>query len=241
MPGAFYKHIADAIVINKARMPRYAALSGGRSKNLSRLLIWFEYTCVPFALWFDRKARPFNARGVPIGDDDFASMEAIKPLETPPPLRGRTSPEGWVELKALLKAYRRALSATTSAGDFMGAAAASAHFLHAIEEREKRHGAHLCMVRHFVESLGLAALNGPRFAEQTGGETIPLTRRLIQIQALGMISVLWFDKLAQPVHEMGAGILLNDVPDIPFLLEYEKKTAAKLDPVGSRPLSSGST
>ncbi len=65
----FRTHIEEAIEINKARAPLYAASSGGRSRAISSKLIGLERTSLwgdTLVLGFDRKARPYNEAGVPI-------------------------------------------------------------------------------------------------------------------------------------------------------------------------------
>ena len=57
-----------------------------------------------------------------------------------------------------------------------------------------------------------------------------LCRRLVAIQVLLLTGGIFYDRLAQPCHAQGAGILLNDVPIIPFLTEYHALKSHLLTP-----------
>ncbi|RME72240.1 MAG: hypothetical protein D6776_09105 [Planctomycetota bacterium] len=214
--GAFRRHLVDAIAVNRDRKPRYGRRSRGRSRRFSDLLIGFEYGCLPFAWWLDRAARPWQRRGVPVLEDDLMPMDAIAPWDTPPVHRGVASPVAFDALSSSLRTYRRTIGERMRSGpDFAGLARASIALLDEIERTERTEGAHFAMTRHFVESIGLAAANAIRYRRATGGGTDPLCRRFIRVQALGLPSVLPFDRLAQPLHREGLGILVNDVPAIP--------------------------
>lgn len=227
--GEFVKHLADAIVVNRARKPIYAALTDGRSKRLSTALIWFERGSIPLAAWTDWRAKRFNARGIPIVKDDFVSMERIRAPETPPRYRRRASDAELATLRTLVAGYAADLGRTIAASDFDAAAAASHGALLEIERLEEAWQAHLCMSRHFVESIGLCALNAPRYAAASDGATVPLSRLLLSSQRFGLRFVAGFDRMAQEIHALGAGMLLNDVPDIPFLERWNER-AARVNP-----------
>jgi hypothetical protein len=215
--GPFTTHIVDAIKVNKRRRTLYGRRSGGRSRRVSDLLIWFEYGCVPFARWVDARAARWIAKGIPVVDADLMPMDAIEPWDAAPLYTGEAPREAFGALKRSLKQYGRALGAAMKRQpDFREAAAASMALLEEVEALEERTGSHFAMTRHFVESIGLAAANAVGYVERTGGELLPLCRRFVQIQAMGLPSVLPFDRLAQPIHALGLGILVNDVPAIPF-------------------------
>lgn len=74
-----------------------------------------------------------------------------------------------------------------------------------------------------LESLGLAALHAPQYLEQSGGETEKLAKQLVGVQLWLADTGIYMDKLAQGCHAMGAGIIVNDVPEIPFLAELNDK------------------
>lgn len=215
MPG-FHQHVRDAIRINRRRRPIYDALAGGPARKTSDLLIRTEYLCLPFALVFDRRARRFNEAGIPIVQDDFVSMEEIRDPHDPPTYTNRVGRGEFAALGAELSDYKRCLRDSARAGDFDQAARDTAQELAAVAEREIRCEAHFAMVRHLLESIGLAAENAIRFGELSAGETRLLSRDLLTFEARGMWTAVTLDRRAQEVHALGVGIVVNDLPPIPF-------------------------
>ena len=215
MPG-FHRHIRDAIRINRQRRPVYGAMAGGPARRASDLLIRTEYLCLPFAAVFDRRARRFNEAGIPIVQDDFVSMEGIRDPHDPPRYTGRAWQGEFAALGGQLNDYKRSLAGRAKALDFDRAAGDTAQMLTAVAERETRCEAHFAMVWHLLESIGLAAVNAIRFAEQSSGETRSLSRDLLLFEARGMRTAVTLDRRAQEVHALGVGIIVNDLPAIPF-------------------------
>ncbi len=224
--GEFYVHLADAIEINKARRRYYGKRTRGRSRRLSHSLIWFERVTLPIAVWLDWRARPFNQRGIPIVEGDFQPMTAILPAETPPRFTRTATGAEMRSVRAELAVLKRALRPTLGAGDFAGAADATLVALRFIEELEESTATHHAMSKHIVESIGIACANAIRYAEMSGGETVSLAKTFIKIQALALDSTTLFDGMAQAIHGLGVGIVVNDVPDIPFKAAWSAPTAA---------------
>ncbi len=222
MPG-FHQHIQDAIRINRRRRPTYDAMAGRPARRVSDLLIRTEYFCQPFALVFDRRARRFNRIGIPIIRDDFVSMEEIRDPRDPPTYSNRAGRGEFRAVSAELDEYKRCLRDSAKTLDFEQAACDTAQMLMAVAEREARCEAHFAMVRHLLESIGLAAVNAIRFAELSTGKTRPLSRSLLLFQAKGMRTAVTLDRWAQEVHALGVGIVVNDLPPIPFPAPWADK------------------
>ena len=55
--SAFERHLREAIALNRERAPKYAAISGGATRPISRALISAELALLPVARWFDAAAR----------------------------------------------------------------------------------------------------------------------------------------------------------------------------------------
>ncbi|MFU8806964.1 MAG: hypothetical protein ACNA8W_24365 [Bradymonadaceae bacterium] len=215
--GHFTQHLLDAIDINRGRTAYYASVTKNRSRKLSNRLVIAERFCLPMARYFDKKARPFNAKGIGVVRDDFVAMEDIRAPETPPLYSGLASDAEWKDCKRLLSSYQRAVCAANKAADFAGVCELTIEPLHAFEEREATLGAHFTMVKHILESIGFAALNAQEWARLSDGASVALSQRLIYVQARPVAVYITYDKLAQPLHAEGCGILVNDIPPIPFL------------------------
>lgn len=219
--GHFTQHLLDAIEINRERTAYYAGVTKNRSRKLSHLLVFSERLCLPLARYFDKKARPFNELGIGVVQDDFVPMEGILAPNTPPLYTGLVSTGEWKDCKRLLSAYQRDARVANKAADFARICELTVKSLHAFEEREKNLGAHFTMVKHVLESVGLAALNARHWASLSDGATCQLSQRLIYVQVRPIVLLLIYDKFAQPLHGEGCGILVNDIPPIPFLERLE--------------------
>lgn len=215
--GGFYRHLIEAIELNRVRREHYADVTGGRSRSLSNRLILSERLCLPVARYFDAKARHFNEEGIGVVREDFVSMEDVEAPPSPPRYTGQATSTDIAEVTDFLGAYRQAALAANKEADFQEVCRASRDALHELEGREVELGAHFVMSKHVIESAGFAALNALQWARQSDGETVSLSRKLIYCQLRPLTFFVSFDKWAQPLHAEGCGILVNDIPPIPFL------------------------
>ena len=199
----------------------YGAMAGRPARRASDLLIRTEYLCLPFALVFDRRARRFNEAGIPIVQDDFVSMEEIRDPHDPPTYTNRAGQGEFAALSAELNEYRRCLGDSARTLDFEQAARDTARMVAAVAERQIRCETHFAMVLHLLESIGLAAANAIRFSELSAGKTRSLSRSLLMLEAKGLRSAVTLDRRAQAVHARGVGIIVNDLPPIPFPLPWQ--------------------
>jgi hypothetical protein len=67
-----------------------------------------------------------------------------------------------------------------------------------------------------LESIGMAACNAIMYAEQSDGRTVLLSKAFLVFQILGLRVSVGIDKKSQACHALGAGIVENDIPGIPF-------------------------
>jgi hypothetical protein len=133
-------------------------------------------------------------------------------------------------LRAALKNYRAEVDSALARQDFESVAKVSYTLLGTISRLEEAAQAHFAMTRHVAESVGLAALNGSRYAADSGGATTRLSERLVRSQLTAFASSLWMDRQAQMQHTRGVGILVNDLPHIPFEAQWEAHTRSKAGP-----------
>jgi hypothetical protein len=209
-PGPFEEHLREAIALNSTRAPLYATLSAGRSRRISRTLLWSERALLPVARWFDRRAEPYHRAGIPLLHDVFVSMEgtpAFLPRLGPVPGPPRLRPDGRAAGREVARAFR--------AAGFDGAAATLARHLGALEEEPEFH----CMLRHLLESTRRIALVAPglhRLAGRRGlASPLPLLSRLLRVHLWGCGAAGRLDRLALPLQADGLPILCRDVPPIP--------------------------
>jgi hypothetical protein len=219
--GGFAQHLEEAIQLNRSRRDVYDRLSGGRTRSLSNQLIALEQLTLPFAYVLDRWAARFHARGLPVLKEDFVSMQEVRSPFAPPRWRGVASAPETERIQGWLDGYRKTLGEALGRNDFIAIAQTSHDLLGRLEEAEKEQQVHWAMTKHLVESLGLAALNALDYAERSGGDTLRLSRTFIRFQALGLLGATSVDRKAQGFHRQGIGILVNDIPEIPFASRWK--------------------
>lgn len=225
-PEGFRDHLRGALALNRERRDVYDRLSGGKSRALSNTLIALERLSLPAAMLMDAWARPYQERGIPVMHADFVSMTQVRSPFAPPRYRGVAGDSEIETVKGWLADFRKGLGDKLDRGDFTGLARDAHDLLSRLEATERRLGSHFAMSKHLVESLGLAAMNAADYAEQSQGETLRLSRTFIRLQSLALITAVWIDRRAQELHRQGIGILVNDVPDIPFAARWNARLTA---------------
>lgn len=218
----FVAHLDEAIALNTERQPLYAGITDLASGPLSQVLIGSEQIALGPAAGFDERAEPFHAEGIAIVAADFVSMKHVAKWDRPPTYTGP-----WTDdVERLLGNAVEPLIATPP-GDFEAICAEACDALGRIDELEAEHGVHLAMTKHVIESLGFGALHAIAYSEESGGRTDALAEELAgtQMEPLELGLAQYFDEEAAPIHALGAGIIVNDVPRIPFLEEYEEHLA----------------
>ncbi len=223
--AGFTHHLQDAIQSNQARREYYARVSGGASRALSNHLIRLERLTLPFAWYFDARADRFNRQGLAVVDGDFVSMQAVRPPETPPTHRKVAGQADIKRLDAWLDTYRADLSKALDTRDFGRIAELTDTLLSRIEGLEASADAHFAMTKHVAESVGYAAMHALDYHQQSGGKTDDLTARFVQLQAFGLTGTIGIDRRAQELHRQGIGIIVNDLPHIPFQAEWRARQA----------------
>jgi len=218
---AFYTHLKETIRVNKDRKKVYAGLSNNRSKSLSNRLIFYESLCLPLAIHYDKKAEIFDLRGIPIIRDDFVSIDDIREAATPPVYTNGNSRKAFGEVKKILKQYKRQVKKHLVNNFFEGVCDFTLELLYLLDDIEKQYQLHFAMSKHLLESMGLNAFNAISYARQSHGETIYLSRQIVGLHAAVLNMGLRLDRSAQKIHATGAGIIVNDVPSIPFLSKWQ--------------------
>ncbi|HET7275043.1 MAG TPA: hypothetical protein VFI91_07665 [Longimicrobiaceae bacterium] len=208
--GYFQTHLREAIEINKERLPRYAALTGGESVPISRSLIRTEYLTLPMARYVDWRAARFQASGIRIVRDEFVSMSETPPfremIESPPRLADFSRRSG--------ARIARRIRAATRADGFPGAAEALQSDINAIADSPYFH----CMLRHLLESALRIARLAPRHVAQATELDVQspakLSRLLLRLHLAGLGAASRMDARAAPLQARGVPIIYQDVPPI---------------------------
>lgn len=208
MAGPFEQHLLDAIALNAERAPRYAALSGGASRAISRRLILAERALLPAARWFDRRAAPWRRAGIPMLEEIFVAMEGA-PAFAPsgrPIIASTSGPPADAVRRRVLAGYRQ--------GGFDGAAGALEIEIASLAAEP---GAD-CMARHLLESAHRLTMLAPgylRMADERGlASPRWLLALLLRLHLWGLGAASDLDARARPLQARGIPILAQDLPPI---------------------------
>ena len=221
LEGGFAQHLKEALALNRTRRDVYDRLSGGGTRALSNKLIMLENLTLPAAYALDLWAKRFQKQGIPMMQEDFVSMQGVRSPFAPPRWRGVASDQDAAEVEGWLKAYRDTIHQAVGKNDFAAIAEASYVLLERLEATEQAKQTHWAMSKHLIESLGLAAMNAIDYAARSDGETLKLSRTFLRFQSLGLLGTVSVDRKAQTFHQQGIGIVVNDMPMIPFVERWK--------------------
>lgn len=219
MENYFEIHLREAIALNRQRRAYYIARTAGKARLLSHWLVASEQVCLPVARYFDKRAKLYIQQGVPVVKNDFVDMADVADVEQKTRYRGIASHSTRTEVRNLLRRAKREGRSLLGRADYAAICVLLADALHQLEEIEAACRAHFAMSQHVLESTGLAALHAPQYIA-SDASVGKLCRQLVGIQLYLLEGSVLMDSLAQPCHALGAGIIVNDVPAIPFLQEY---------------------
>jgi len=217
---AFYSHLKDAIEINKERKKIYAKNTNNQSTFISNFMILSEQMLLPVAKYFDWKGKKFNAVGIPIVINDFVSMDNIKSVHEEPAYKNSVSEAHLKQLTISMREFKKLLIASLEKYQFEKTCEATENMINTVSSVESLSCSHFSMLKHLLESIGYASVNAVNYSKSSCGKTKKLSKQLIMIQANGLTVALKIDLQAQKIQALGEGIIVNDVPVIPFLSQW---------------------
>ncbi len=207
------KHIREAIEINEERLPRYAALSEGRTIPLSESLIMLEKLALKLLPAIEKPAEEYQKKGIPLFCLDVVPMSLTASFKP-----SAERPSGPYKAFNGL-AFSVSLAQLILAGNNAGLEEKLEAELVKLNEQPSYN----CMSRHMIESIlrsvRLAPVYRKMSAERGLRDPIGLIRIFInsQISALGLIAHL--DDQAAQLNAEGIPVICNDVPYIETKLE----------------------
>ena len=215
----FEKHLQDAISLYGERKVQYSEQTGGATDALFDRLILTETLLLPVAKTYDARAYPFTEQGIAIIQNDFVPMDDNRGFDYPlPPAAELTE-----ELEQQARDIIRQLFAIDGQDAFAVSDAVN-NVLRSIDVLEHRHNIYLPMSKHLIESLGYGALHSLYYRCESANKTYQLGQDLMALQLLAIKigNPLGYDRDANVFHQQRVGVLLNDLPHIPFLQEYDQ-------------------
>lgn len=155
--GPFEQHLREAIALNRARAPLYAALTDRTSLGVSRKLLCAQHLSLPMARWLDHKAAPYHRAGIPLLEQVFVSMHDAPSFAFPAPV---TSLADYGPPMA--GSIRRRVRDAYCRSGFAGASRMLELEIAALSRRP----CFDCMLRHLLESALRASNLAPLHAAQ---------------------------------------------------------------------------
>lgn len=215
----FEAHLDEAIELYEHRKDIYSAISQGKSDTLFFTLITTEKLLKPLARGYDWRANRFNNQGIAIIEADFVSMDNVFEPEKPlPPAVAFTA-----EDQSFIKQVMESFHPFKDSQNFIGLAEHAVHTLELIELYEQEKQIYFQMLKHVVESIGFGALHAHQYHCESNGETDILANDFLNLQITGLNELIIFlDRKANELHQMGIGVLVNDLPTIPVVVEFEE-------------------
>ncbi len=217
LPKGFRLHFEEAKVLNIHRRVVYAQITNGESRFVSNILIFSERILYPVAWYFDRRAKDFNSRGIGIIVNDFMPLNNnIPPVHRKPMyakvLKSKDIKHLFYKMFLLRWNVRRELRQF----NFSAAHVILVNAVDEISRYERDNNTHIAMLKHIVESAAFACKNAVLYAGSGDKKVMRLARCFINTQMLGTILSPLIDRSANRIHVLGVGIVVNDIPEIPF-------------------------
>ena len=206
------RHIRKAIELNLERSEQYATVSSGRTRWISRKLLFLERLSLPSAQLMDLLSRRWQVHDIPVACDDFVSMSAaprfikydpsfalLNRADDPLPdfgaLAGRLKASRKISFEELARSVDREITATD------------------------QWRARLCMTKHILESIRRSAQLAPVYQSMAEAEGLESPRWISEILIASQITLLGeagrIDASLRPIHAAGIPMVCRDVPYIP--------------------------
>lgn len=223
MKFSFTHHTISALKVNSKRKKYYASLTNGSSKFITFILNCFSIIMLPITFFVDIYANKFIKKGVKILQNDFVELTEIN-LKTKAVERTNAfSNDVYKQVDNIRKNYISAIRKSLRKKELFDVCILSAEFLQNISLVEIENNCNIPMTKHIVESIGFNALHGIKYSKQSYGKTLKLSIFLIRLHVCGLLNSLkLIDKPSQKFFSKGVGIVINDIPKIPFLDELNK-------------------
>ena len=151
----------------------------------------------------------------PLICDAFVSMDDIRVKEERLENYSIANTELISGLKMEMENFKNKIIAYNDNNNFIEIEKASRKFLLEIKILEEETGSNFCMTKHVVESLGITAKQANIFS--TNNKFNNFYNKFVNVQ-VGALSdfPINLDRDAHLSHNLGVGIICNDVPEILF-------------------------
>jgi len=208
--NCFQIHLKTAIVTNRERRQRYADLSHGKSKKISRILIFVEKIGLLMAKKYDSKSLPYIERGMTVLCDELLSPRPI------PEFEAYVEPTGYVPEKFISSGGTKLTRQLSHALKHNGFAAVAQIAKDKLNELKLRPSFN-CLLRNDMTTIYKASSLAPKYIAQSKALGLESTEKLYRKFLKSVISILPFvdgiDRQAFPIQKQGVPIICQDFPE----------------------------
>lgn len=207
-------HIKEAIQINKLRKVKYSALSNGKTKSLSSVLITSEKLTLPIAKYYDRKGEMYNDNGIMVVKEDFVDMN-LPDFDRPVNKRATWTSKINDNLNVLIRDFMSKTKIDLKSDkDLSIIYDEGLKYYKSVKEIEENNQVNCIMTKHVLESICLISKNGISYALQSNNNTVGISKGLIFWHKIALKNSVWLDRWGNKFHQKNIGILVNDMPEI---------------------------
>ena len=210
---AFSKHLSEAIQVNKLRRAYYSTRTSRKSLFLSNLLIILEYLTYPIAIYFDLRGLAFQKKGVPLFTTEFLPMDIISE-STPPAYTSLLDSDTQKKVNDLTASYKNMINYRPTLSNLYVISRSARMLIYDINNIQLKNAVHLSMTLHLAESIYLVSSNGRQHAQMCNDASVSLSMQLIRVHIAVLSLAINLDRLANKCHQLGVGILVNDLPTL---------------------------
>lgn len=214
--SGFREHFHEARAVNRERRKLYADLTNGKSLFVSNILVWSEFLLYPVAWYFDIRAKKFNKIGISVISNDFVSLGNLPDLNEKPTYRNILTKNDLRDISQKMKRLRKGTRVELKQFRFYEVNKLIAASIVEIESIQTQREVHIAMLKHILESAAFAAKNAIEHSTLNNYKLNRLAAHFISAQLLGTILSPRIDKAANRIHRIGYGIVVNDLPEIPY-------------------------
>jgi len=214
--SGFREHFREARLVNRERRKLYAGLTKNKSRFVSNILIFSEFLLYPVACYFDIRAKKFNKIGIPIVSNDFVPLGNLPSFTEKPTYRNILSKNDLVEISKKMKRLRKDARADLKFFRFYEVNKLITGSIAEIESIETGKGVHIAMLKHILESAAYAAKNAFEYSKLNNNKLNRFAAHFINTQLIGTILSPQIDREANRIQQIGCGIVVNDLPEIPY-------------------------
>ena len=210
---AFCNHLTEAIQINRLRRCYYSARTSRKSLFLSNLLIILEYLTYPIAFYFDLRGLFYQRRGVPLFTTEFLPMD-VPSEANPPTYTSLLDNDTQKIVNDLTASYKNMIDCNPTLSNLYVISRSARRLIYDIENIQLKNAVLLSMTLHLAESIGLVSSKGIQHAQVCNEASVSLSMQLIRIHIAVLSLAINLDRLANNCHQLGVGILVNDLPTL---------------------------